>query len=220
MTHRYYCNQPLAVNTTIELSKEEQRHLKSVMRTKKGDKIEIVNGKGYLAFGEYHDGITITNVTYQDPDSAQKYLALGLSEPKHLEMIIEKGTELGVDEFIIFPSKKSKYKVLSSNKIERLHKILLSSLKQSKRLYLPKITLLTKKEDLSKNQNYLLADFEGKTFKSPSVSTVFIVGPESGFTEDEITFFKEDLKAHSVVLSKNVLRCETAAICAATLLSI
>ena len=52
------------------------------------------------------------------------------------------------------------------------------------------------------------------------MSTVFIIGPESGFTQDEITFFKDNLKASPIILSKNVLRCETAAICAATLLSI
>ena len=150
MTHRYYCNQSLVVNSTLDITNEEKKHLKSVMRTKKGDQIEIVNGRGSLAIGVYDNTITIKDVTHEQPPSIKKNLALGLSEPKHLELIIEKGTELGIDEFLIFPSNKSKYKVLSNNKIERLNKILISSLKQSKRLHLPKITLLKKKRIFGK----------------------------------------------------------------------
>lgn len=220
MPHRYYVNTPLIEGKKVELEASELKHLKNVMRVKIGSEIEIVNGKGELGSAYFNKEITITNVIKEPTVTVKKTLALGLTEPKILELVIEKLTELGIDQVYIFPSSKSKLKELSDNKKLRLHKILISSLKQSKRLFLPKIHYLNKKEDLPKNQHYLLGDFNGDKFSPTNKDVTFIIGPESGFTKEEIVYFKENLNAKGIILSKNVLRAETAAICAACFLAL
>jgi 16S rRNA (uracil1498-N3)-methyltransferase len=218
MPHRYYHEGPLAEGSYIELSKEESHHLKKVMRTKKGAELEIINGKGILAHATFDDEILIYKVTQQTPSQKKKALALALTEPKILELVIEKATEIGIETFYIFPTQKSKLRALSPNKQDRIARTIISATKQSKRLFLPSVAYFKKKEDLPKEENYLLADFDGKEFKKDDKSYTFIIGPESGFTAEEITYFKEELKALPLLLSDGVLRAETAAICAAHLL--
>lgn len=220
MPHRYFIEGPLNEGETITLSKEELGHLKKVMRTKPGTIIEIINGKGTLAKAPYFEEIQIEHVENTPPLKFTKSLALGLTEPKILELVIEKGTELGITSFYIFPAKKSKLTGLSPNKRERLHKILISALKQSKRLFLPEIIFLNSIKDLPKEQNYLLADFSGESGTTiEKESYTFIIGPESGFTDKEILYLKENLNAKGILLSDGVLRAETAALCAASLLA-
>lgn len=218
MPHRYFHQGPLEQGAYISLSKEESSHLKKVMRTKKGSVIEIINGEGALACATFDEEILIDSVIKQAPSKKIKGLALALTEPKILELVIEKATEIGINSFLVFPAHKSKLRALSPNKQERIHKILISAIKQSKRLYLPSITFLKRKEDLPKETNYLLADFDGKEFTKGDLSYTFIIGPESGFTKEEITYFKEKLSANPILLSEGVLRAETAGICAAYLL--
>ncbi|MCH9621343.1 MAG: Ribosomal RNA small subunit methyltransferase E [Chlamydiia bacterium] len=220
MPHRYFYPHPLNLNEIINLPKEELKHIKKVMRTKAGEKIEVINGKGDLATCIYDDEVTVENVSQGQRPSRHKSLALALTEPKNLELVIEKATELGIQTFYIFPSQKSKLKELFPSKQERLNKILISALKQSKRLFLPKIHYLTSKENLPKEENYLLADFHGTTFTKTSSSQTFIIGPESGFTPEEIKFFKDSLNAQGILLSDGVLRAETAALHASVLLTL
>ena len=217
MPHRYFFDGPLLEGTTIHLSKEEIKHIKNVMRTKKGVEIEIVNGKGALGKATFGEEIILYEVLEQ-ASPVEKGLALALTEPKILELAIEKATEIGVTAFYIFPAAKSKLRELSENKQKRIEKILVSAMKQSKRLFLPSVTFLSKKEELPPKEHYLLADFNGEPFEQSPLAQTCIVGPESGFTREEITFFKETLGAKGVLLSDAVLRAETAAICAANLL--
>jgi 16S rRNA (uracil1498-N3)-methyltransferase len=220
MTHRYFFNGPLKQGDKVSLDPPEEKHLKSVMRTKDGDRIEVINGKGELAFCLFGKQILIEKVDTKEPNKKVRSLTLGLTEPNILELVIEKATEIGIDEFFIFPSFKSKLKSLSPNKKERIEKILISSIKQSKRLFLPKVYYFNKKEELPSTNNYFLADFDGGVFSPSKESSNFIVGPESGFTEEEIAFFKNKLHAKGVLLSENVLRAETAAICCSYLLTL
>jgi 16S rRNA (uracil1498-N3)-methyltransferase len=220
MSHRYFLNAPFSEGDFVILDQVEEKHIKNVMRTKDQELIEIVNGKGELAFARFGKKILIEKVEKQPLPLNIKSLTLGLTEIKNLELVIEKGAELGIDKFYIFPAVKSKLRSLSPNKKERIEKILISSIKQSKRLFLPEVIYLNKKEQLPVGENYLLADFNGEVFSKIEGSSNFIIGPESGFTKEEISFFKEKLKAKGVLLSKNVLRAETAAICAATFLSL
>jgi 16S rRNA (uracil1498-N3)-methyltransferase len=219
MGHRSFYPRSFCQGEMIDLAKEEMHHLKQVMRLKEGSPIEIVNGKGDLGEAIFGHLIKIEKVIHQKQPVVTKNLALALTEPKHLELVIEKGTELGIDSFFIFPSKKSKLQSLSLSKQERIEKILISALKQSKRLYLPKVNYLSTKEELPEG-SYLLGDFSGKPFERIETSATFIIGPESGFTSDECLFFEKKLSATPILLSKNVLRTETAALCAATLLSL
>jgi 16S rRNA (uracil1498-N3)-methyltransferase len=220
--HRFYIEDSLQGVQSASLSKEEEHHLRHVMRVKKGDLIELVDGKGTLASGVFSDPfVSITSVHTSKAPVDQAVLLQAMTEPSKLEWIVEKGTELGITSFWLFPAKKSKLSSLSDSKKERLEKILISALKQSDRLYLPKIHYVTSMDRLPTNIPNLYLAHKGGL--SPSHiqkgSSGILVGPESGFTEEEASFFQHTLGAIPITLSENVLRAETAAMIASFLIS-
>ena len=108
--------------------------------------------------------------------------------------------------------------------------ITIAAVKQCGRLFLPK---LTGPEKLKETVAYLQSDYPNCTFIygspdaqpiakvkviSPESNTVVFIGPEGGFSNFEIDYFKS-LKASAVSINKNILRVETAAVAFCSLLS-
>jgi len=212
--YRFFTPAKLTLNSPVELSDEEMHHLKKVLRVKPGEAIELVNGKGELAHAVYNDPIVILSIDPASPPTPTKALVQAIPEKSHLEFILEKGTELGITDFYLFPAARSKLKELSHNYIERLEKILLASLKQCKRLFLPKLHINAPLPELK----FYLGDPKGDSFTPYEGAKAFIIGPESGFTPEEIESFKAKQKAIPTKLSNNILRTETAATVASFLL--
>ncbi|MBM3193782.1 MAG: 16S rRNA (uracil(1498)-N(3))-methyltransferase [Chlamydiae bacterium] len=216
--YRFYTDKDLVIDTYIELDRDELHHLKKVLRVRPKEKIEIVNGNGELAIGYYEDTIKVLSVDSQATPQKTLSLIQAIPEKSHLEFILEKGTEIGITDFIFFPAEKSKIKEISDSFLLRMKKITISAMKQCKRLYLPTISIL-KIDDL-KELSYPLyiGDPNGKKFLPPSESAGFIIGPESGFSKKELNFLKTECMATSTTLSSNILRAETASIVAAYLI--
>ena len=143
---------------------------------------------------------------------------------KKMDLILEKGTELGISEFIFFFSKNSSIKKISKNKVERMKNITISAIKQCKRLDLPNISIVKdiKKVKLQKNSFFgdirnnatFLLDILEKPIKN---SILFFIGPEKGFSKEEMSFLEKQAKG--VSLSNNTLRSETAAISFSSIIS-
>ncbi len=203
-----------------QLSKEESRHLK-VMRAQVGDTLELVNGRGEKAearllnlSGEFE----ILDVQKEVP---QKPLILcqALVRPSKLDLIVEKGTELGMSELWLYPAQNSEKKEISDHQIKRLHHLSVAALKQCGRLTLPKILMkppLLKWSELPHPAYF--GDLEGEGLSKEQEGYLFFVGPESGFTADEKTHLKA-LGSQGLKLNNLTLRTETAAIVGLALLS-
>jgi 16S rRNA (uracil1498-N3)-methyltransferase len=219
--YRFYTPSQLSPGLNAVLDTEELHHLSRVLRVKPGDKIELVNGRGDLALASFQEEIRVLSVQREEPIKTKSILIQALPEKHHLEFILEKATELGITDFWIFPSEKSKIQEISDAFVGRMKKITISALKQSKRLFLPDIQIYRKISDIKKNPYKLyLADPKGAPFTPETdTSRAFIVGPESGFTQKENLYFQEKLNAIPTTLSKNVLRTETAAIISSFLIS-
>ncbi len=218
--YRFYTTDSLSDGLTANLDLEELHHLSRVLRVKPGEAIELVNGKGELAIALFDKEIRVESVQKSEPPLKKSILIQALPEKHHLEFILEKATEIGVTDFWIFPSEKSKIQEISEAFVGRMKKITISALKQSKRLFLPEIQIFRRLSDIKEVPHKLyLADPKGSPFiQERERSTAFIVGPESGFTQKEIRYFQEVLAASPTTLSKNVLRTETAAIVSAFLI--
>lgn len=231
---RYYYPEILEVNQTINLKDQEYHHLINVMRTRLGDEIEVVNGKGQLAhgildsLGKKNAILFLKSVYTAERETKRIILAQGIPRQNRLEFIIEKGTELGMTEIWLFPAVKSEKKDFSENQLERLHGLAISAMKQCGRLYLPKIVVMP---PLKQWENFEeLSIFYGdtnpdatpfvslwKTLK-PTDNALFCIGPESGFPEEEIATLHK-FKAYGVKLHPHILRTDTAAISALALLT-
>ncbi len=213
-------------NTDIVIDGSDVKHIQKVMRHKIGDKIFVTDGKGKIYEGEIkelkNESLKIHIVYIRE--YAEKYKNITLCIPNlrksdRLEFAIEKATELGITNFIIFNSKRTMNRKV---KIERLKKIALSGMKQSLNSYLPKITFHNSLSFLENNNSQIILfdQIEVSEFNSSSLNTnkdyYLLFGPEGGFAEGEIP---ANIITHRFKLAPNRLRTETAAICAVSKLS-
>lgn len=229
---RFFFEQPLVKDTTIKLEGEEFHHLVNVMRIKINEEIEIVNGQGQLAIASVQSiqkklaSLLVREVIFQEATPFSIILAQSLPRPNRLDFILEKATELGVTEIWLFPGQTSERKLLSENQLERCHTITVSAMKQSGRLYLPKILIKESLEHLSFTLPAFFGDVEPNAplfldvwHKKPAdKGLIFFIGPEAGFTDTEITALKTK-GALGVKLNPNILRTDTAAITALALMN-
>ena len=151
-------------------------------------------------------------------------LAAGLSVGSKFDTVVQEGTELGVKRFVPIISERSKVKLddprKASAKTRRLERVALAAIKQCRRSYRPDISLPVSFAEYMKQ-----ADSEDLKLifqpgdRVPSLEQIRVdaqtkritalVGPESGFTPDEV-----DLAGKAgfilVSLGPRILRTETA----------
>lgn len=208
------------------LPEEEARHCLQVLRYQKGDTILVVDGKGY--FWEAlitnaqvkHCSLEIKKQSFDEAHLRDYYLHLAIAPTKNIdrmEWLVEKCTEIGIDEISFLQCQRSERKEV---KIERLEKVAIQAMKQSQKAFLPKINGIAKFKDFlieqkdyeSKLIGYVPSDTESKNFLhflQKSKKVCMLVGPEGDFTEQEIQ--EAQLQGFEVVsLGKSVLRTETA----------
>ena len=209
----------------IIIEGEEFKHITKVMRHVVGDEIYVTNGCGNI----FKTRINMLNISfvelliqkiynYENRLKSIFFCIPKLKNPERFEFILEKCTELGITNFIIYDAERA---ITKGNKIERWNKILLSAMKQSLRSYLPKISLGGSIEEIYEKSGLKLVfeqnsklDFE-KSKCDLSINSYFIFGPEGGLTERELDLFNNFEKYN---LADNRLRVETAAIKCASLL--
>lgn len=225
---RFFHEGPLCQGETVNLEDLEFHHLSNVMRLKRGEKVEIVNGKGSLAQAEIEDikkksaTLVIRHIDEIAPSNFNLVLAQGIPRGNRLDFILEKGTELGVTEVWLFPAKQSERKDMSANQMQRCQALVVAAMKQCGRLYLPKIRI---KDPITEWKEMPLPCFHGDVSPhaprfsdflqkhKPTEGLIFCVGPEAGFTDREEETLKS-MRSQGVTLSTNILRTDTAAIAA------
>ena len=210
----------------MTLTGSEAKHM-HVMRIEEGEKCELVNGKGDLCIvavskkSAHAITVEIESVHKEKKPKSSFHLALGLQKSSHLELAIEKGVELGVFSFSLFPADQSEKKEIKEHALCRLQTITISAMKQSGRLFLPKISFYSSLEEIpSFSGERYFGDIkkEAPWFLPPKGdSLLFFIGPEKGWSKKEISFLENRVQAKGVKLSRHILRAETAAICAAVL---
>jgi len=217
--NRFFAPQKFIPKETISLSGEELHHL-HVMRRHRGDRIELVNGQNQLAkasiqkLGKTSAELHIDDVIEKPPPSHQLILAQALLKPKNLDLVIEKGTELGASAFWLFPSQKTEKK---NYHLQRLQKLTISALKQCGRLDLPPILEKPPLLEWNKPEGALFfGDLHSKApFHPPKgIDLMVFIGPEKGFSEEEQEILRNRFQAKGVSFHPNILRAETAVLCA------
>jgi len=210
----------------ITLDEFESKHILHTLKKKKGDEIRITDGCGALYHAKIIETAKRIRLEYQNYEKFEKAfpevtLAVGFIRPNRLDILIEKCTELGVNRFILFRSQYANY--VSFN-LSRFSKILRQAIKQSLQYYLPEIVVIEKFDEFinksvtfdarivadSPDDPNLIAAFNGNK-DSNYKSILLAIGPEGGFSEDELGKFKKS-NFKNVSLGKTRLRTETAAI--------
>jgi 16S rRNA (uracil1498-N3)-methyltransferase len=230
----FYIESSSLTQNTFSLSGDEAKHIYKVLRKKIGDVIWATDGQDTVyeakisAIEKNHVAASILSKHRQlgEPE-VDVTLAIGLlKNPARFDWIIEKGTEIGVRSFIPLTTERT---IPENIKIERCSHLAIAAMKQSCRCYLPVIAEVTSLEKVVRDaQKYdvkiiLHEEISHEHFveavlkKNPfSHSILFLIGPEGGFSEDEITLASQN-GFIAASLGKRRLRTETAAIVAAAL---
>jgi len=231
---RYYCHVSFVKQKQVILSAQEFHHLVHVTRATSGDTVALVNGKGMLASArvekvEKHQAtLRILSTTREEPPSFSIMLALAIPRFHRLDGIIEKGTELGMTEVLLFPGRYSERTTISPRHLERMKTIAISAMKQCGRLFLPSLTLrppLDNWESVGEFPAYFgdLADRAPTLLQTwrqnpPQKGALLLIGPEKGWSREEEERLRT-LGALGVKLHENILRTDTASLMGLALIS-
>lgn len=211
---------------TFSFDKEESKHIIKVLRKKDGDILFVTNGLGFLFKTEIilasDSKCTVQMVSFDKAPTPNFKLHLAVAPTKmndRYEWFLEKATEIGIHEITPIICDRSERKVINK---ERFEKILLSAMKQSNELFLPKLNPAISFKEFVKQKNkglQLIAHCEEtdkKTLKSilqSNTDVTVLIGPEGDFSEKEITLAL-DQNYVPVSLGNTRLRTETAAVVA------
>lgn len=214
----------------IKIYDSEFHHMTRVFRNKVGDKVNLNSGNGIYAEAEICDltkkyvECKINKLINKERYQPRIAVAFSLLRNKNDNIIVEKLTELGVSEFYPFISEYTVRKE-SKNTIEKFNVTSIEAIKQCDNGFLPKINSCEKLEKQLKiiedrgyypviaseiEKEKTLHEIIAQTHEKP---ICLLIGPEGGFSEVEFSLFT-DHDYPQYKLGLNILRAETAAICA------
>ncbi|GIW45503.1 MAG: ribosomal RNA small subunit methyltransferase E [Candidatus Binatia bacterium] len=225
-------NLPSSSGAQLTVEGPELHHL-HVRRVKVGERIRLIDGSGGAWFGEV-ERISARRASVRVlgalPHCAESpldtTLVLAVVRAERLEYALEKATELGAHQIVLFRAKYSR-NYDAEARLPRWQRVVQESSKQCQRARVPALTLLPSLESL------VLADEPGLRLvcdiaKEPDRATwpmppsprpraaTIVVGPEGGLAEEELTFLAAKGFA-PVSLGPRILRTETAVTVALTL---
>ncbi len=225
------------VRQSTALPDEEAVHAVRVLRMVAGDELMLMDGNGTfyravvtLAHGHHCQFDILETLPQQRP--WQGYVHLAMAPTKMMdrtEWMVEKATEIGIDELSFLDCRFSERKVL---KTERIDKIIVAAMKQSRKAWKPVLNGLTPFSD------FVTAPRQGKMFiahcydeiakinlydelrqLAPDEPTTVLIGPEGDFSIDEVRM-AVDAGWVSVDLGKSRLRTETACLSAVMMMQL
>jgi len=211
----------------IILDETESKHAIRVLRLQKGNRIQVVDGKGGFYETEITDAnpkkcrLSIVN-SILEFGKRNFHLHVAIAPTKNIdrfEWFLEKATEIGIDEITPLLTSHSERKTINQ---ERLEKIMVSAMKQSLKAYLPQLDELTTFKELiinNKTENKFIAYCDEiqknhlKDLATKGNNTLILIGPEGDFSSDEVNLaIQNGFKV--VSLGESRLRTETAGIVA------
>ena len=238
MPRFFIASKKISPREILSLSNDEMRHLK-VLRLKKGDELIVSDGLGeefnaeIIKIGNKEIQVYIQNKKKSSP-STKPSLILGQAIPRFskMELILQKGVELGVD--IICPITTTRSYIsktnLNPNRWERWARVVKEAGKQSGRSLIPKLNKPIAFSEFLKNKDLPILDeslhpklllWEGeksqniketlKSFSKHPLSISILVGPEGGFSHLEVMQAREG-GYRTTSLGPWIMRVETAAI--------
>ena len=219
----------------VEIVGNDYNHIANVLRMQKGEQFSVSirdDDEGKEIFYEIEE-ITQSSVigklcfieTVGNELPSKIYLFQGLPKVDKMELIIQKAVELGAFQGIPMSTKRCVVKLDEKQapaKQKRWQAIAEAAAKQSKRAVIPEVTMpMTMKQavEFAKDMEVKLIPYENargieatkeiiENIK-PGHNIAVFIGPEGGFSEEEIALCQEN-GIKPITLGKRILRTETA----------
>ena len=225
--HYFYTPEP----QSLTLPDEEAQHASRVLRLQAGDEIFLMDGRGNF----YNATITEStkkacryDIIATMPQSPEwpYHIHLAMAPTKNMdrtEWMAEKATEIGINELTLLNCQWSERRIVKHERIER---ILVSAMKQSRKAWLPQLN------DMTDFADFIAMPRSGQKFichchsdnlpllkdqLSHNDDALVMIGPEGDFSPAEVAA-AEAAGFMSVSLGTSRLRTETAAIVATVMM--
>ena len=224
---RIYTKEELVIGKTITLNEEQTHYLKNVVKYSINDELicfDNQNGEFNCIIKEINKKNILIEVISQNkpltpcPDV---WLLFAPLKKDNTDFVIEKATELGVKKIIPV---NTRYTNSSNIKIERFIAQSIEASEQCRRTDLPEITPLTNLSDILNNWDssrtlfFMDETLNSKPFievlkNTKSPKSAILIGPEGGFSKEELSNLRNLNFAVGATLGPRILRAETA-VCA------
>jgi 16S rRNA (uracil1498-N3)-methyltransferase len=217
----------------VILTSEEAHHLRHVLRLRAGCEVELFDGAGggyagtLEVLGSVVRVVGLRELKTLPQSSPSLTLAFALIRSEKVELVLQKATELGTDEFVPLMTRYSNARIPAARlqgRLERWERILRESCKQCRRFTVPALWAPVAFEKFLSQTGRECAKFmlheQAKSewpVRVPSAGRVILaIGPEGGWDFAEVQ--QAALAGWSVFrMGDTILRAETAAIAAVTL---
>lgn len=230
---RFFVSSETLQGTHVLLDGEQAAHAK-VLRLSAGDEVTLCDGAGTdalcrvvsLSGGQLELEICSTAPSVSEPKLLCS-IYMGFPKADKFEHVIQKATELGAYELVVFPCSRSVSRPDAKSitkKLERWQRIAASAAEQSGRGRIPRVLALDSFDAAVQQASQaefsalfyenertlsLRSAVEAKSFFTAAIMT----GPEGGLTEQEVQK-AQDAGMQVCSLGPRILRCETAPLCA------
>ena len=226
--HSCYVPSSQISEDTIHINESEQHHLLNVLRLKAGNQVEVFDGVGNRYIASLCDTRTsplqAKILRHQFHPHTPPYITLfqGLPKFDKMDLIVQKTTEIGVNEIVPMICQRSIPKsVVQQKRTARWQRIANEAAKQCKRPHFVHVFAPQGLEEcLVDHLDLLILLWEGEKRQElkeilrnhgEAKSVGLFVGPEGGFTDEEVEWALQN-GCVSATFGDNILRTETAAI--------
>ena len=221
-------------NDNIIIDGDDVNHILNVLRMKKDDEIQVCNqvtGENYKArIVQYSKNEIECKIEEKIGKSTESNVHItlfqGIPKFEKMELIIQKNTEVGVNNIVPVVMERTVVKLdekVASKKLDRWQKIAEIAAKQSMRDIIPNVKSIIKTKEIDvdrydvvlvayENEEHNMLKAELKKLESQNkqeYNIAIVIGPEGGISEKEIELLDEK-NVKFVSLGKRILRTETA----------
>ncbi len=241
---RVFCQPPSAEPSEITLGADESHHLVAVNRARVGDTVVAFDGGGtewICALASDRKNAAVLQVRFRQKAKPLAYeITLGQALPKGpaMDAIVRKATEIGAARIVPLESERTQVHFdgdRSEKKIEKWQTAALEAAKQCGNPFLPEIApvqsatsfmdrargfdlkLIASLQPGARSLKSVLAAYAAAHGRAPR-KVVWLIGPEGDFTPAELSHAATS-GFEPITLGPLVLRCETAAVYALSVLS-
>ena len=225
------------IDDSAILSEDDIYHCTRVMRMRVGEELEVVcDNQAFVGVVKSLKPFRVDiigKLKEKRELSSDIILVAALLKGDKMEYVLQKATELGVNEIVLAETKRSIIRLKDAKKeakVNRYQRILKEAAEQSKRLRIPNLYRIIPFEDIDViNADVKMIAYEEvagdtKSFNDQIKSLekgkrlIIVIGPEGGFTEDEVRYAK--IKGFTPVsLGRRILRAETASVYALSVIA-
>ena len=225
---RLYVKGKLEVHQEIKIQSKQLHYLTNVMRRKRDDILSIFNEVDGEFIGKIINdskrNLTIKLLQkIKDPEKkVDIWVIFAPVKKSSTDFIIQKATELGASCLVPVITERT---ITKNINLKRMQEIVIEASEQSERITIPEIKPIQKLADVicswNKNRKIFYGDeternqkeercFNHQTLFNPSGA--ILIGPEGGFSQNEISFLKSKEFVVPINLGPRILRSETAVI--------